>query len=142
MSADENKVIARQLTEALNAGNMDKLHELLSPEFVSHFPGVPTPMTREQYGQFNKMVKAAFPDFKQTIEDSIAEGDKVVLRMTARGTHNGTFQGIAATGKQFEITGITIRRIADGKIVEEWANPDQLGMMQQLGAFPSPSSQK
>jgi steroid delta-isomerase-like uncharacterized protein len=136
MSTEANKALARQLTETLHGGNADQIAELLSPDFVSHFPGVPQPMNREQYIQFNTAVMRAFPDFKQTVEDIVAEGDTVALRMTGRGTHTGVFQGMPPTGKQFAITGMAIRRIADGKIVEEWANPDQLGLMQQIGALP------
>ncbi len=132
MSIKENKRIAQALTEALHGGDVTELYELLSPEFVSHFPGTPQPMNREQYIQFNNAVMAAFPDFRQTVEDAVAEGDKVALRMKGRGTHKGVFQGVAPTGKHFEITGMAIRRIVNGKIVEEWANPDQLGLMQQL----------
>jgi steroid delta-isomerase-like uncharacterized protein len=140
MSIENNKAIARQLTETLDEGNVNKLRELLSPDFVSHFAGMPKPLNREQYIQVNTMAKAAFSDLKRTVEDMIAEGDKVAVRITARGTHTGAFQGIAATGKQTEITGIAIRRIAEGKIVEEWVINDQLGLMQQLGVI-RPSGQ-
>lgn len=78
----------------------------------------------------------AFPDFRQTVEDMIVERDKVTLRMIGRDTHTGNFQGTPPTGKRFEITGIAMRRILGGKIVEEWANPDQLCLMQQIGAIP------
>jgi len=136
MSTKENKRIAQALTEALHGGDVAELYELLSPEFVSHFPGIPQPMNREQYIQFNNAVMVAFPDFRQTVEDMIAEGNKVALRMRGRGTHKGVFQGVSPTGKQFEITGMAIRRIVNDKIVEEWANPDQLGLMQQLEIIP------
>ena len=77
---------------------------------------------------------AAFPNWHTTIEDLIAEGDKVVVRMTQRGTHQGTFFGLAATGKQVTVAGIAIFRLRDGQIVEEWLLTDQLNAMQQLGA--------
>ena len=77
---------------------------------------------------------AAFPDWHTTIEDLIAEGDKVVVRMMQRGTHQGTFFGLAATGKQVTVAGIAIFRLRNGQIVEEWLITDQLGAMQQLGA--------
>lgn len=139
MSIESNKAIARQLTELLDQGNVDKLNALLSPDFVSHFAGLPLPLNREQYIQVNRSAKAAFSDLKRTVDDLIAEADKVTVRITARGTHTGVFQGIAATGRQTEITGIAIRRIADGKIVEEWVINDQLGLMQQLGLFHLPA---
>jgi steroid delta-isomerase-like uncharacterized protein len=84
------------------------------------------------------MFLSAFPDLHWTIEDAVAEGNKVVLRLTARGTHRGAFQGIPPTGKQVTVTGIIISRLADGKIAEEWANRDVLGLLQQLGVVPVP----
>ena len=85
------------------------------------------------------MMRSGFPDFQVTIEDLFAaEGEKVVLRFTFRGTHQGEFLGVAPTGKRVTMAGIDIFRIADGKIVELWGQEDVLGMMQQLGAIPEP----
>jgi predicted ester cyclase len=83
------------------------------------------------------MGHAAFPDWHRTIEDIIAEGDKVVIRFTFRATHKGEYQGVPATGKQVKETGILIFRIASGKIVEVWEEADELGFMRQLGAIPA-----
>ncbi len=138
MPSETSKALARQLTDALEEGNVDKLRELLAPDFVSHFGGLPQPLNREQYIQVNTMARAAFADLKRTVEELIVEGDKVAVRITARGTHTGTFQGITATGKQTEITGIAIRQIVQGKIVAEWVINDQLGLLRQLGVIPSP----
>ena len=80
---------------------------------------------------------AAFPDLHYTVEDMVAEGDKVAVHYTGRGTHHGEFQGIPATGKPMTYTGILIWRFVDGKIAEHWAAPDLLGLMQQLGAIPT-----
>jgi steroid delta-isomerase-like uncharacterized protein len=80
----------------------------------------------------------AFPEIQMTVEDLIAEGDKVVTRWTARGTHQGELMGIPPSGNPVEVTGITIDRIEGGKVVETWANYDALGMMQQVGAVPEP----
>ncbi len=80
----------------------------------------------------------AFPDLHLTIEDEIAEGDKVVTRVTARGTHQGSFMGIRPTGKRAVVTGIVIDRFANGKTVEAWNNLDDLGLLQQLGVIPAP----
>ncbi len=88
--------------------------------------------------QFVTVVTAVFPDWHPTIEDMIAEGDKVVVRFTGSGTHKGEFMGIPPTGKQVTITAIAIQRIAGGKIVENWLQADMLGMMQQLGVVPPP----
>jgi predicted ester cyclase len=92
----------------------------------------------EGFKQFFPMLYAAFPDWHATIEDVIAEGDKVVHRIKGGGTHKDEWMGIAATGKQVTTTGILIYRIDNGKIVEEWLQYDVLGVMQQLGAIPRP----
>jgi steroid delta-isomerase-like uncharacterized protein len=86
-----------------------------------------------------KMFWGAFSDSHYTIEDQVGEGDKVATRMTWRATHTGDFQGLPPTGKQIAVSGITITRIKDGKIVEHWPSIDQLGMMQQLGVIPAPA---
>ena len=88
--------------------------------------------------QIMGMFFAAFPDLHGTIEDEITEGDKLVQRMTSRGTHKGDFMGIAPTGKQVTFTEMHIIRIVNGKAVEHWSEADQLGMMQQLGVVPAP----
>ena len=140
MSIEENKAIVSRATEEIfNKNNLAVVEELYATNFVSHgsdIPGV-TP-DREGYKQFVTMSRTALPNFHTTIEDMIAEGDKVVQRFTARGTHKGEFMGIPPTGKQVTITGIAIDCIASGKIVENWANIDMLGMMVQLGVVPPP----
>ena len=88
--------------------------------------------------QFVSMIRSAIPDLRITIEDDMAEGDKVVTRWIGQGTHQGELLGIAPTGNQVTFTGITIHRIEDTKIVEEWSNWDALGVRQQIGADPSP----
>jgi steroid delta-isomerase-like uncharacterized protein len=80
--------------------------------------------------------RAAFPDLQVTVEDQIAEGDKVVTRYTMRGTHQGAFMGLPPTGKHVTVSGIQIERVVQGQIVEHWRKSDDLGMMQQLGAVP------
>jgi steroid delta-isomerase-like uncharacterized protein len=93
----------------------------------------------EDVKRFMGEFREAFPDFHSTIEDQIAEGDKVVTRWTMSGIHQGEFRGIAPTGKQITVTGIGIFRFSDeGKVIESWDNFDQLGMMRQLGVVPSP----
>ncbi len=137
MSAEENKAISRRWREELDKGNWAVQDEYLSPDFVLHMPGNP-PLDREGMKQVLKMIYGAFPDFQTTFEDQIAEGDKVVLRMTFRGTHQGEFQGIPPTDKQITVSAIVIDRIVDGKLVEHWSQFDALGMLQQLGAIPAP----
>ena len=139
MSLEENKAIElRFLEEVVNKGNLDVIDELCAANFVDHtaLPGVAP--DREGYKQFFAMSRSALPDFHSTLEDLIAEGDKVAERFTARGTHKGEWMGIAPTGKQVTVQGIAIHRITDGKIVENWANMDMLGVMVQLGVVPPP----
>ena len=137
MSIEENKAIARRwMEEVWGKGSLAAVDELCAPDFVWHWapPGVAS--DREGYKQNVTMSFAPFADIRSTIEDMVAEGDKVVVRWTWRGTHKGEFMGIAPTGKQVTLTGISIIRIAGGKIVEEWGEMDMLGWMQQLGVVP------
>jgi predicted ester cyclase len=99
-------------------------------------------MSGEQRTQYVLAALPAIPDLNYTLEDMVAEGDKVVARYTARFTHKGTYMGIPATGKQVAAKGVEIYRLAGGKIVESWDFPDTLGMMTQLGAIPGRAPQK
>ena len=138
MSTEDNKAIVRRGLETVwNQKNVARVVEHLDPEFVSHDPTM-TIQGLEQYQPFVTMYLSAFPDLHFTIEDQIAEGDKVVTRWTAHGTHLGPFMDIPPSGKQGAVTGITIDRLANGKVVESWYNFDALGMMQQLGVLPAP----
>jgi predicted ester cyclase len=140
MSAEEDKAVVQRFNELigefLRTGDADALDEVLAPEFVYHQPG--TPPDLESFKEFFRMFRAAFPDMSFTVEDEIAEGDKVVDRLTWQATHQGEFMGIAPTGNVVRVTEMHISRISEGKIVERWAQPDMLGMMQQLGAIPAP----
>ncbi|MFQ6059407.1 MAG: ester cyclase [Anaerolineae bacterium] len=139
MATEENKALVRRLIEeAWNKGNLAVIDELLSPDYVLHFAAPGATPDREGYKQAVSMHHTAFADFRLTIEDMVAEGDKVVIRWTIRGTHKGEYIGIAATGKEVTMTGISIRRIEGGKIMEEWLESDMLGLMQQMGVVPSP----
>ncbi len=139
MSAEENKRISIRLAEeAFSQGNLDVVDEIVADNYVNHDPAAPPdlPPGREGVKALASFYRSAFPDAQLTIEDAIAEGDTVVTRWTGRGTHQGDFAGIPATGKQVTITGITIDRIEGGKIVESWNEYNQLGLLQQLGAIP------
>ena len=139
MSIEENKAIVRRWNDEIyDKGNLAAIDELFATNFVWHFapPGV-TPDLKG-YKQWVNMTCAGLADRQSTVEDQIAEGDKVVTRWTYRGTHKSELMGIAPTGKQVTVTGICIDRIVGGKIVEEWGEMDNLGMMQQLGVVPSP----
>ncbi len=137
MSAEENKALVRQFFDALSQGRLDTLDAFLAPNYTAHFSGVPVPMSREDFTQFMAAFVAAFPDQQHTVEELIAEGDKVAPRLVIRGTHRGVFNGIPPTGKRVTITGINILRLEHGKIVEHWSEGDNLGMLQQLGVVPT-----
>jgi steroid delta-isomerase-like uncharacterized protein len=134
MSLAENKATARRGWEEIwNKGDLTIAPEHYAPTYVSHMPGNPDLHGPEGHNQLVMMYRTAFPDLHFTVEDQIAEGDKVVNRVTARGTHLGEFRGIPPTGKQVTVAGITIDRIAGGKLIESWVSWDFLGMLQQLG---------
>ena len=137
--SEQNKALSRRVAEEMFAGvNLDIAEELVTPDFVGHDVASPEPVRGpEGLKEQAKGYRDAFPDLQIKIEDQIAEGDKVVSRWTATGTHNGDLFGIAPTGKQTTVTGITIDRFSGGKIAESWDNWDALGLMQQLGAIPA-----
>jgi steroid delta-isomerase-like uncharacterized protein len=137
--SEENKALMRrELEEVWNKHNPDAVDEIYAPDFVNHSAPPGMPNDREGFKAFVGANLGAFPDVKVTIDTLVAEGDKVVSRWTGTGTHTGELMGIPATGKQVNMTGITIVRVADGKIAEFWMESDQMGMMQQLGVVPPP----
>jgi steroid delta-isomerase-like uncharacterized protein len=140
MATEQNKALFRRMVEEIfNRGNMSLADEFIAPDFVEHEelpPGIPP--GREGVKQLTAMLRSAFPDFKATIDDMIAEGDKVVVRMTWRGTHKGEFMGIPPTGKSVSFGVIDIVRFAGDKFAEHWGLMDSMSMMQQLGAVPAP----
>jgi len=139
MSADANRTLAQRFYEEVwNKGNLDAVTDLMTSDFVDHAapPGFPT--GPEGAKQVFIMYRNAFPDFRLSVEDLIAEDDKVVARWVTHGTHQGELMGIPPTGKAVTVTGIDVFRLAGGKIAEHWAEFDTLGMMQQLGVIPAP----
>src|SRR5919202_6900184 len=137
MSADENKAIAHRWYEMINSHNLTHMDELFTADFVDHDSAV---LNHDLDGtkQFFSMYLDAFSDVQVTLDDLIAQGDRVAARFTVRGTHKGPFMGLPPTGKPFTLTAIDILRIVDGKIVEHWGEADTLGLLQQLGAIPAP----
>jgi steroid delta-isomerase-like uncharacterized protein len=138
MSA-ENKAIARRLIqEAFNEGKLEVIDELAAPGIVSYDSALPEPLVGIDATKASiTAYREAFPDLAMAVEEQIAEGDLVVTRWTARGTHQGELMGMAPTGKEATVTGITIDRLENGRIVESRTNWDSLGLMQQLGAVPA-----
>jgi predicted ester cyclase len=136
MSTDANKaVVVASIEEGCNTRRLSIFDELFGPDLVDH--GVPPrlPSTLEGRKQLTRLYWSAFPDLRLTIEDQIAEGEKVVTRWTARGTNLGEFMGTPPTGRRVIVTGITIDRFVEGKIVERWAEIGQLGTLQNLRAI-------
>ncbi len=138
MSTEENKALVRRLFEEVwNTGDLARAGDFVADNYVSHsaIPGLPP--GREGFRQIVDLYHRAFPDLQFTIEDLIAEGDKVVARLTARGTHQGAVGGTVPTGKQATWTAVHIYRLADGRAVERWGEADFLGLLQQVGEIPA-----
>ena len=141
MSVEQNKALVRQLVEEVfNQGNMSLGDGLFADDFIEH-EELPhgMPPGREANKLLTTMLHNAFPDFKATIINLIAKGDKVAIHITWVGTQKGEFMGIPPTGKHAFFDVFDILRNADGKIVEHWGLRDQMGLMQKLGAMPAPA---
>jgi steroid delta-isomerase-like uncharacterized protein len=139
MSITTNKALVRRyLDEVVNGNDLAVADELFAADCVNHLPGSPEPL-RGPAGEkmLATMFREGFPDAQITVEDMVAEGDRVASRLTFRGTHRGTFQGIPPTSRTFTMAGMHIARLAEGKIVETWPLPDLLGLLQQIGAIPA-----
>jgi steroid delta-isomerase-like uncharacterized protein len=135
-----NKELSRRFTELFSTGDEALADEILSPDLVFH--GTAGDGELRGIDAMKRLVvgyRQAFPDAHSTVEDQIAEGDKVVTRWRARGSHRGQLGPIAATNREFAMDGITIERIADGRIAEVWVVRDELGLLGQLGALPEPA---
>ena len=139
MSNEQIKAIKRQEYEAVNQKNLDALEEVVASDVISHPARPGQAPGLEGVKQLFSSLYAAFPDFHIDVEDMIAEGDRIVARVTGSGTHQGEFMGIAPTGNRVEFSAIDIARIVEGKIVEHWSNSDQLGLIHQLGVAEQPS---
>jgi len=137
MSAEENKRLVRRFYQEIDKGNLDVIDELVAADYVDHnpppFPGLPP--GREGVKQAFKIFWEATPGH-HNIEDQIAEGDKVVTRLTSYGRHEGDLPGAPRTGNDLRMTSITIHRLADGKLIEKWAEKDLIGFLRQIGVMP------
>lgn len=141
MSTEKNKAISRQWREELEKGDWGALDEFVASDVIMHFAGNPESIVGlEGAKQVLRMFYSAFPDLHTSFEDQFAEGDKVALRLTFHGTHQGEFQGIPPSGKEVEWEAIVVDRMVDGKMVEHWSNSDNLGLMQQLGVIQAPEA--
>jgi predicted ester cyclase len=146
MSTEANKAIARRYFEEFlheRKGIVGEDLDLFAPTYQRYFPGSPGPLDLKGHEHISITLCSAYADGRFTVEDTIAEGDKVVSRFTFRGTHQGAVLGIPPTGKQVTLTGNEIHRIVDGRIVEQWSQFDalalpSLGVLQRLGVAPTP----
>jgi steroid delta-isomerase-like uncharacterized protein len=134
---EQNKKVVRDCYLYAAQGDEARLREVLDPDFVIHAP-------EDHHGVDGLLamvepIKAGLPDLKVTIDAQLADGDYVTTRFTASGTHDGNLFGTPATGRSVELSGITISRCADGRIAEEWELVDAIGVLQQIGALPSPA---
>jgi predicted ester cyclase len=138
MSLEENKAVVRRFYEEIDKGNLEVLDELIAEDYLDHghplFPGLPSGL--EGLKQAFKIFQEATPGYHR-IEDQIAEGDKVVTRLTSIGKHEGDLPGAPRTGNDMETTSITIHRIANGKLVEKWSEKDMIRLLQQIGVMPT-----
>jgi steroid delta-isomerase-like uncharacterized protein len=138
MSTEENKAVSRRFHEAIGKGSTQAVQEELASNYVAHFPGILVPLDAEGFKQLVTAFNTGFPESHFDFDDEFAVGDKVVTRWTWNAIHRGEFQGLPPTGKQVMMTGITILHIIGGKVVDNTVEMDQLGLLQQLGAIPTP----
>jgi steroid delta-isomerase-like uncharacterized protein len=136
MSSDNKTIVRRLVDECVNKGNLSVVDELTAPAYVYREPTTGELRGSAAFKQMIQMYRTAFPDLRMTIDDQVAEGDRVATRWTCRGTHKGELMGIAPTNKTVTVTGLVITRLANGKIVEESEIYDALGMLKQIGAIP------
>jgi predicted ester cyclase len=135
MSAEENKALVRRWFDQLDQRNFAIIDEVLPVDYIDHNPPLPDlPPGREGVRQSSLALAAAFPDAVHTIEDQLAEGDKVMTRMTVRATFSGEILGFQPTGNVVEVSGMAVHRVAGGQLVEHWAHMDMASFMQQIGA--------
>jgi steroid delta-isomerase-like uncharacterized protein len=137
MAEHPSKALVRRFVEeVINAGDYTPMAEPAAANFVNHHPSGRTAVGLDALIDGMAANRMAFPDWHETIEDILADGDKVVVRATAHGTHQGTFMGIAPTGRAVSMAGIDIFRIEDGKLVEHWGVGDLPSLLQQLATLP------
>ena len=135
MGTEENKAIIRRFVEEIpNMGNLAAADELMAGGFTLHFPNMPPIEGAEAFNEIPTAIRTAFPDLVETIEELVAEGDRVVERFTLRGTHLGDFMGIPPTGKPVSWTAMAFYRLEDGRIAECWVEANLLGLALQTGA--------
>jgi steroid delta-isomerase-like uncharacterized protein len=135
--ADDEQVFHRFWEEAVSAGNLDAIDELVADDIVEHEEGFPgQPPGKEGVKFFVSTLREAFPDIKATVGNTLADGNLAAGEATLTGTHKGEFMGVPASDKSFEISSVDIIRVEDGKVAEHWGVTDTMSLMQQIGAIP------
>jgi steroid delta-isomerase-like uncharacterized protein len=135
--ADYKAMAQQWYSEVMNEGNEDLIDELCAENFVDHDPLPGTSPDRQGIHDFVKLVRSAFPDLQTTVDEIIAEGDRIAVRSTFRGTHEGDFMGIPATGKKVEVSNYDFVRFENDQAAEHWGTIDSAALMEQLGAVPA-----
>jgi predicted ester cyclase len=141
MSTEQNKAIVRRMFEVNEQGKLDDIDRITAHNWVNHDPSLPPMQGLEGARQLAGLFHGAFRDARVTIEEMIAEGDKVATRFSFSGTHKGNFMNLAPTGKKISVTSTGIFQVVGGKLTDNWVNFDALGLMQQLGVVPPPPGQ-
>jgi steroid delta-isomerase-like uncharacterized protein len=137
MPTENNKQLMKRFVDFINTASEQLAGELISPDAILYVPGQPEPMRGAAgYLAIIGMMRSGFPDIQWTLEDIVAEGDKVAARFIMQGTHNGIFFGVPATGKPIKVQAMNFYRFSDGQIIEEYGQPDMLGLLQQIGVVP------
>ena len=141
MSTETNKaILARMVEQVWNEGRIDLVEEFFTEDYVQHITGQPTTTGTEAVRAAIVMSRNSYPDFRLSIDDFVAEGDRVAARWSWSGTHEGDFSGIPPTGKKVSQSGTTFYRLEKGRIAEVWFLGDMMGLMQQLGVVPTPEA--
>lgn len=136
MSADVNRAQFEKFLTFINTADRSLGEELVAADVLFHAPTSPEPLRGlDGYMQILQMMRGGFPDIQWTLEETIAEGDKIAARFTMRGKHTGTFFGVPPSGREIAVTAVNFYRFSEGKIVEEFGQPDLMGLMKQIGAI-------
>lgn len=134
-----NKALIRRFFEEVwSTGDLSRRDAFLAEGYRGHMAGAAQPIDRDGWTAWFQGFRAAFPDARFTVEDMVAEGDRVAARLTMRGTHLGPLNGVPPTGRTVVVSGMSLERVADGRSVEGWNENDALGLLQQLGVLPPP----
>ncbi len=133
MTKEQNVAAQQRMGEAINAGDLDALDEVMSPDVVDHDPAPDQPAGTQGFKEFFTTMRTAFPDLHVDVEHLVADDENVAFAYRITGTHQGEFQGIAPTGQRVDARGVQISRFVDGRITERWGSSDEAGIIKQLG---------